>query len=86
MSDSLHEMSLRELELRIRLADAALRWLRSSDPMLQEERYYDLVAPAIERYTGQLHELIAAREKKLQPEPVVVGLKSATIKTKVGGF
>lgn len=86
MSGNLHEMSISELELRIMLANAALRWLRSDDPMLNTEQYRDLVQPALERVQGEYDELVAARTKKVQPEPVVVGLKSAKVNTKVGGF
>jgi len=83
---SLNDMSVEELELRISLANIALKWLNSDDPMLKEEEYRDLVDPTIHRVTNELRQLIVAcREKKVQREQaqveflenVEIGLKPA---------
>lgn len=72
-----------ELELRIKLCQVALDWLRSDDPYLKEPGNGELVPGAIEVYTAQLQALKEKREKLLAAEPVKVGLGTAKLTPKV---
>jgi hypothetical protein len=78
------DMSIQELELRIHAANIALKWLNSSDPMLQQDEYRPLVHPAKMRVKAELVELMeVCRRKKVQRdhaerefvEHVEIGLK-----------
>lgn len=83
------DMSIPDLELRIRLGNMLLKWLRSDDPMLTSEEYKHLVAPTIDRVTAEVREMtIACRAKKVERdgleaefvEHIKVGMKPANMK------
>ena len=78
----MEDCSIQELEMRIMAAKAVLQWLHSSDPMLTDPQYAELVPAARENYSKQLAELVQARNKK---KAVQVGLGTARLKSKVLG-
>jgi hypothetical protein len=88
---SLEDMSIEELEVRIQLANVALRWLNSDDPMLTSDEYKHLVDPAIHRVTAELKQMIVVcRAKKVERDGNVnefveharVGLKPGRLDAK----
>ena len=93
MSDdvNLYDLSVEELELRIKLAQHIIRWLNSDDPMLSDPEYLPLVNPARDRHGKELRQLIVVcRDKKVQRlqaeadfvEHIQVGLRPGKLDAK----
>ena len=61
------DLSIADLELRIRIGNMMLKWLRSDDPMLTSDEYRHLVNPTIDRLTAEVREMtVACRAKKIE--------------------
>ena len=85
------DLSIPDLELRIRIGNMMLKWLRSDDPMLTSDEYKALVNPTIDRLTAEVRQMtVACREKKVERdgleaefvEHAQVGLKPGRLDAK----
>ncbi len=58
---------IERLEFMIRLGNKMIKWLNSDDPMLKQDEYRPLVAPAKDRLTNEVRQMIiVCREKKVE--------------------
>jgi hypothetical protein len=85
---NLWEWSIPRLEFFIKLGNKMIKWMMSDDPMLKQDEYRSLVAPAKERLGNEVRQMIiVCRAKKMERdslesefvENVKIGLQTGRI-------